>query len=1191
MLTRFEVRSARVKGISFHKVRPWVLCGLHNGVIQIWDYRTNTPVDTYKEHQGSVRGVDFHVSQPLFVSGADDYTVKVWNYEFRRCLFTLMGHMDYVRTVTFHLVQPWIVSCSDDYTVRIWNWQSRQCLASLTGHNHYVMCAKFHPTDHRLVVSASLDKTIRLWDISLLQGRQQEAGLAQDMLGTTDVAVLYVMEGHGKGVNWVDFHPTLPQIVSAADDRFVKVWKYDDRSCQELYTLFGHAHNVCCVTFFNNFIISNGEDRTVRVWTESDRGYQLVPITRRETDRYWILATLPENNLIAAGHDTGLQVFKLERERLPYDICGNLLTYAWNANLYEYNFETGELRSNPSYLGEKQPPIAISCDPAGDSVAFVNWEWSTRLCNSRGIGSRRAHSNGSTVFFGPQKFVSLSTEGGETKLIAYSTQNGSAKERTLVIDFTCVRLFRGPMGCVVCKSKDKIYLFQVAQQCSIAEATVPEVKYCMWDKDFQRVAFMSKNAIVIMTKRFKAITTILETGVRMKSAVFDEQRDVLYFTTANHLKYCNLRNSEVSTISTLKHVIYLVRAVGDKIWALSRGGKVLTKELNNVELNFKLKLQQKSYRDVIRIVQRGELTGNALVGYLHKHGHSEIALHFVSDPLTRFNLALECGAMDVAKATATEMNKTPIWRRLAGAATTYGDIQLAQFAAAKAGNLHMGGLLSLITGNMATLNHLITTSKDDSLKLHYGLFARDTENRIHSLAKAGQLPLAYLTAKSSGQEDLCAALLEQMEPDVVERIQQVKYFPPPRDVHVTSAADNWPMLKVEESVFSLTLKEPNRFDDIAEPDLDQLDGGTGWDAEEEDDFMAKGSNTEMNDEGNAAEGGGWEDDIDIDIARSLQANGAGELGGGVVVPQAHSPTSQQWVDRYSVPAFHIAAGSFTSALKLLRRQIGLSDPLPLKHHVMMLWASVNAARPTWSASTAVHPLSNGAPAWEMSATSAPVLPNYLPSLEQSLQAGFQLFGEGKILEAQSMFQSILIRSVLTTVKTVEQLEKLRVLLEEAGEYARALALQAHLRKPEIAPIDSLQLSLYSTHFRLHRPHLVLVLSQAMSKAYKLKNFKTAAAVAQRLLDHLPPKNKAQQAAAIITEAERNPTNCVEINYDERNPFTVCSVSHRPMYRGTVSAIRCSYCHSQSDPSYKGSVCPICAIATVGAESAGLSRLV
>ena len=35
----------------------------------------------------------------------------------------------------------------------------------------------------------------------------------------------YVLEGHDRGVNWAAFHPTLPLIVSGADDRQVKLWR------------------------------------------------------------------------------------------------------------------------------------------------------------------------------------------------------------------------------------------------------------------------------------------------------------------------------------------------------------------------------------------------------------------------------------------------------------------------------------------------------------------------------------------------------------------------------------------------------------------------------------------------------------------------------------------------------------------------------------------------------------------------------------------------------------------------------------------------------------------------------------------------------------------------------------------------------------------------------------------------------
>lgn len=110
-------------------------------------------------------------------------------------------------------------------------------VCTMTGHNHYVMCAQFHPTED-LIASASLDQSVRIWDISGLRKKHSaptsvsfEDQMARanpnqaDMFGNTDAIVKFVLEGHDRGVNWVSFHPTLPLIVSAGDDRLIKLWR------------------------------------------------------------------------------------------------------------------------------------------------------------------------------------------------------------------------------------------------------------------------------------------------------------------------------------------------------------------------------------------------------------------------------------------------------------------------------------------------------------------------------------------------------------------------------------------------------------------------------------------------------------------------------------------------------------------------------------------------------------------------------------------------------------------------------------------------------------------------------------------------------------------------------------------------------------------------------------------------------
>jgi WD40 repeat protein len=46
-----------------------------------------------------------------------------------------------------------------------------------------------------------------------------------DLFGAADAVVKYVLEGHDRGVNWASFHPTLPLVISGADDRQVKLWR------------------------------------------------------------------------------------------------------------------------------------------------------------------------------------------------------------------------------------------------------------------------------------------------------------------------------------------------------------------------------------------------------------------------------------------------------------------------------------------------------------------------------------------------------------------------------------------------------------------------------------------------------------------------------------------------------------------------------------------------------------------------------------------------------------------------------------------------------------------------------------------------------------------------------------------------------------------------------------------------------
>ncbi|KAJ3148100.1 hypothetical protein HDU89_004946 [Geranomyces variabilis] len=1205
MLSKFETKSNRVKGLAFHPKRPWILASLHNGSVQLWDYKMGTLIDRFDEHEGPVRGVAFHPTQPLFVSGGDDYKIKVWNWKTRRCLFTLNGHIDYIRTLYFHHESPWILSASDDQTIRIWNWQSRNCISILTGHNHYVMSAQFHPKDD-LVVSASLDQTIRVWDISGLRKKHATApgtapvdyesrmgpGGQADLFGNTDAMVKYVLEGHDRGVNWANFHPNLPLIVSSSDDRTIKLWRMNETRAWEVDTCRGHYNNVSSVLFHprQDLIISDSEDKTIRVWDMTKR--TALQTFRREHDRFWILIAHPELNLFAAGHDTGLIVFKLERERPAHAVHQNMLYYVKDKFLRSYDFGSGNdvpvITIRRGATGQAPPPKALSYNPAEHCVLITSAQDGGvyelySLPRGQGTGEAVESKRGSgqaAVFVARNRFAVLD----KGLVTIKDLKNETVKQ--FRPSATAVNIFYAGAKNMILTTATSVILFDTETRTQVAELSVNGVRYIVWSPDMSMVAFLSKHTIVIATKEFEQLCLIHET-IKIKSGAWDEIGVFLY-STLNHIKYA-LPQGDNGIIRTVEQPVYLTKVKGKNVLCLDRDGKVRAIAIDPTEYRFKLALVRKNYNEVLHLIRTSNLVGQSIIAYLQKKGYPEVALHFVKDAKTRFELAIECGNLSVAVETATTLDREDSWQKLALEALKQGNHQVLEMAYQRVKNFERLSFLYLITGNTDKLRRMLKIAErrnDTMSRYHNALYLGDVEEQVTLLKDVGQLPLAYLAAKTHGLNDEASAILAHAgleAPPTMPGKGHLLKPPTPLLRH-----GNWPQLAVSRGFFEEGLVGGAQITGAPTETQVMQDVG-GWADAAEDDTPAYGAEESLGSAGaaipidlDAGDGDGWglDDDLDLPDAPSGDAKPSEAAAGGFQVPVAGTPFSDSWVRNSGLAADHAAAGSFESAMQLLNRQIGAVNFAPLQPLFIRAW---QASRVYMPANASLAPLD--IPLQRQVDRPLPYASFKFSGLLAKLQDAYAFTKVGRFSDALATFKTIIHHVIMTVVARDDEVAEVQQLVDTCREYI--IGLQMELRKRDEPDVKrQIELTVYFTHCQLQPAHQQLSLMQAMSMCFKQRNFVMASHFAQRLLELNPAPSHAQKARALQERCQKEPTDAVQVEYDQYNPFVVCGNSYTPIYRGSP-AQKCPFCRASVKPEFAGSLCQVCEISQLGAPGTGL----
>ncbi|WBW70661.1 F-box/WD repeat protein Pop2 [Schizosaccharomyces osmophilus] len=239
------------------------------------------------------------------------------------------------RMVTFlRIHKDKIVISSESGSIQIHSAITGALEARLEGHKDGVWAVQIHGNT---LVSGSLDKTIRVWNIKTGECTHIFRG------HTSTIRCLEILSP--KRVfrdGRIVIEPSRPYIVSGSRDHTLRVWKFPEENDPRylpsestsieqweknpyyVHTLMGHTESVRCISGYGDILVSGSYDYSIRVWRIST-GDCLCHL-RGHTLRVYSVLYEPEKNLcISSSMDKTVKVWDLRTRACLHTLEGHSL--------------------------------------------------------------------------------------------------------------------------------------------------------------------------------------------------------------------------------------------------------------------------------------------------------------------------------------------------------------------------------------------------------------------------------------------------------------------------------------------------------------------------------------------------------------------------------------------------------------------------------------------------------------------------------------------------------------------------------------------------------------------------------------------------------------------------------------------------------------------------------------------------
>ncbi|KAG0029849.1 snoRNA-binding rRNA-processing protein [Podila clonocystis] len=274
---------AAVSSIHFSETKPHDFAVTASTRVQIYSSKTHQvkkTISRFKDvaYSGTIRG-----DGRLVVAGDATGLIQLFDIGSRAILRTFRDHRHPVHVAKFSSDKTQIMSASDDKTVRIWDMPSETPVTIFTGHDDYIRAGMVSHDNPHLVLSGSYDQTVKLWDM-------RTQGCVMTM-------------NHGAPVECVDMFPD-GGVVVAAGGPSLKVFDILAGG-RPMHSLSNHQKTVTSMCFDNSYsrLLTGSLDHHVKVYNVQD--YSVVHSVKYPAP-IMSVAISPDDTHLVAGMAGGL---------------------------------------------------------------------------------------------------------------------------------------------------------------------------------------------------------------------------------------------------------------------------------------------------------------------------------------------------------------------------------------------------------------------------------------------------------------------------------------------------------------------------------------------------------------------------------------------------------------------------------------------------------------------------------------------------------------------------------------------------------------------------------------------------------------------------------------------------------------------------------------------------------------------